>query len=77
MKSLNSNNVPTVPRLVGWDSGTGQHQSPCHTTTPFRNTPIQAAAIPVQTVTVNDGASLLYGLGHISNVCDQIDKLLQ
>ena len=24
-----------------------------------------------------DGASLLYGLGHISNACDQIDKLLQ
>ena len=23
-----------------------------------------------------DGASLLYGLGHISNACDQIDKLL-
>ena len=24
-----------------------------------------------------DGASLLYGLGHISNACEQIDKLLQ
>ena len=24
-----------------------------------------------------DGASLLYVLGHISNACDQIDKLLQ
>ena len=38
---------------MGWDTGTGQHQSPCHTTTPFRDTPIQAAATPALPVAVN------------------------